>query len=334
MLVTSRADREMKIEGLELGADDYVTKPFHPRELKARVGGLLTARSLQKELSIRNARLEATLVELRAAEVQLVQAERLAAVGELAAGVAHEVNNPVNFALNAARTLRKTADEMRQVVEPLAELDARDREALARQAEKLGQRLDNLDFEEVVQDLAELAGIVTNGLERTQRLVGDLRDFTRSERAGTAPVDVRKGLRSTLRLIESTFHDQNVRVTTRFDDPLPPVLADSGALNQVFLNLIKNAADAFEGNGGEIEVDARKQGASVVIEVRDDGPGIPASVRDRLFEPFVTTKEAGHGTGLGLSISRRIIDAHGGSIELLPREERGTVARVSLPSAS
>ncbi len=334
MLVTSKADRETKIEGLELGADDYVTKPFHPRELKARVAGLMKVRELQKELSIRNAELEEMLAELRDAEVKLVQAERLAAVGELAAGVAHEVNNPVNFALNAARALTRTADEMRQVVEPLAKLDAQRPEDLARQAEKLLQQLPDLDFEEVVQDLAELSGIVTDGLERTSRLVGDLRDFTRSDGTGTAPVDVRKGLRSTLLLLEQTFEEEHIEVTTRFDEQPPLVLGDAGALNQVFLNLIKNAVEAFAGMGGKIEVDAREEGSEVVIEVRDDGPGIPGHVLNRLFEPFVTTKETGRGSGLGLSISLSIVEEHGGAIDLHPREGRGTLARVSLPSAS
>ena len=332
MLVTSKADREMKIEGLELGADDYVTKPFHPRELKARVGGMLTVRALQKELAIRNAKLESTLVELRAAEVQLVQSERLAAVGELAAGVAHEVNNPVNFALNAARALRGTADEMRQLVTPLASLDGREPEVQARQVEKLCETLRDLDFEDVVQNLAELSGIVTDGLERTERLVGDLRDFTRSERTGTAPVDVRKGLRSTLRLLEPTFHDENVEVSTDFAEDLPMVQADSGALNQVYLNLIKNAVDAFEEGGGAIRVSAHRHGrGSLRIEIADDGPGIPEEAADRLFEPFFTTKSAGRGSGLGLSICQRIVNAHGGSIELLPGKGGGSVARVSLP---
>jgi len=333
MLVTSKADREMKIEGLELGADDYVTKPFHPRELKARVAGLLQIRTLQHELSVRNAELESMLVELREAEVKLVQAERLAAVGQLAAGLAHEVNNPVNFALNAARALASTAEDLRRVVEPLARLEPGRPDTLTVQAEKLLAELPDLDYEELVGDLAELSAIVTEGLERTGRLVGDLRDFTRSDGAGTEPVDVRRSLGSTLDLLEPTCEKQRVEVTKRFEDNLPLVLANPRALHQVFLNLIQNATEALAGAGGQVQVVARLDGPSVVVEVLDDGPGVAASVASQLFEPFVTTKETGQ-SGLGLAIGLRIVEAHGGTLEVLPREGRGTVARVSLPAAS
>ncbi len=333
MLVTSKADREMKIEGLELGADDYVTKPFHPRELRARVAGLLKVRTLQNELAGRNAELQSMLIELRTAEVKLVQAERLAAVGELAAGLAHEVNNPVNFALNAARALSRIALELRGVLEPLAKLDPRNHEALADHVEKLLLQLPELDFGEVSHDLAELAGIVTEGLERTGRLVGDLRDFTKSASAEPSPVDVRKSLLSALLLLEPSFEEGTIQVVTRFEGEPLLVLGDPRALNQVFINLIKNAAEALAGTGGQIVVAAREHGSSVVVEVRDDGPGIPKAIATRLFEPFATTKDRGHRRGMGLSISLRVVEAHGGTIELLPRPEGGTIARVSLPAA-
>ena len=147
------------------------------------------------------------------------------------------------------------------------------------------------------------------------------------------PVDVMKSIRSTLLLLEHTFEEEQIEVTTRFNEHPALVLADARALNQVFLNLIKNAAEAFAGMGGHIEVDVREEGSWVVVEVRDDGPGIPESILNRLFEPFVTTKETTRGSGLGLSISLRIVEDHDGSIEIQPREGPGTVARVALPRA-
>jgi signal transduction histidine kinase len=332
ILVTSKADRQMKIEGLELGADDYVTKPFHPRELLARVRGLVALRSLQAELSVRNARLEAALAELRAAEVQLVQSERLAAVGQLAAGMAHEVNNPVNFALNAARALKGATDDVRRVIDALEAVDWSDRERAGDHAEKVAQLRRELDFEEVADQVAELARIVTDGLERTSRLVGNLSDFAGAGRTSTTPVDVRQGLRSTANLIGPTLRSARLSLTLDLAEDLPLVFGDAGALNQVFLNLLRNAADACEGRGNNIAVIARAEGGNVVIEVHDDGGGIAPEIRKRLFEPFVTNKPAGRGTGLGLSISRRVVEAHHGTIELLDAPERGAIARVTLPA--
>jgi signal transduction histidine kinase len=335
VLVTSKAEREMKIEGLELGADDYVSKPFHPRELMARVRSLVRVRKLQKELAIRNESLEQALMNLQQAEVQLVQSERLAAVGELAAGIAHEVNNPVNFALNAARAMEPTVKELGEATCGIAEFEWENLERLAGQIEAYrgGHRQEQVG--ELAGALKELAEIVTEGLTRTSSLVGDLRDFAVVSRSSerVAGVDVAKGIRSTIQLLKHSLADSNATLDFEFADNVPTVSADSGALNQVFLNLIKNAAEAMEDGGGAIHVSLSHEDDWVVVHVVDNGPGIPSDVVAQLFNPFFTTKDAGKGTGLGLSISRNIIDAHEG--ELTVESEPGAGARftVRLPVA-
>jgi signal transduction histidine kinase len=339
VLVTSKAEREMKVRGLELGADDYVTKPFHPRELLARVRSLVRLRRLQEELSERNAALEAAnaelgqaLAELREAHVQLVQAERLAAVGELAAGVAHEVNNPVNFATNALKALRGYVEEVRGITARLAGIDLGDpgrREAQIAELEKLR---DEIELDQVADALAELVAIVTEGLERTHRLVGDLRDFAAPGDGPRCEVDLRRSLESTLQLMGHELRRVGARVELDVTDPRPLVRGDARALNQVFLNLLKNAAEALEGRRGTIGVRIRRSGGRIAVEVRDDGPGIDPELHKRLFEPFFTTKPAGKGTGLGLSISRRIVTEHGGTIDVDSSPGRGTCFRVVLPA--
>jgi signal transduction histidine kinase len=337
MLVTSKAEREMKIEGLELGAEDYVTKPFHPRELMARVRALVRLRSLQEELAASNdtlarsnADLAQALADLKEAEVQLVQAERLAAVGELSAGVAHEVNNPLNFARNALATLRGTVEDVQGFAGRLSALDPADPaqlEALAREKEAL--RLDD-----AAADLAELIGIVTEGLDRTAKLVAELRDFAAPARRSRGQVDVAAGLQGTLRLLGHRLREAQAELETDLPRGLPAVDGDAGALNQVFLNLLKNAAEALEGQGGgPLHVAARTEGSWLVVEVRDGGPGMDEATQARLFEPFFTTKEAGRGTGLGLSICQRIVAEHGGRIAVVSAPREGTTFTVRLPAA-
>ena len=340
VLVTSKAEREMKIEGLEGGADDYVTKPFHPRELLARVRSLIRLRELQRELKARNdalehmnLELEQALAELKEAELQVLQAERLAAVGELAAGVAHEVNNPVNFALNALRALRDHVDAVSEVIRCVAVLDASDPGILAMQVERLGSLRAVSDGLELADEMHELVDIVSEGLDRTYSLVGDLRDFAGSGRGSSSLVDLRQGIQSTVKLLRRSFHEAGVTVETDLSEDQLLVRGDPGAINQLLLNLLKNSAEALAGTrDGRIWVHSRREDTWISTTVRDNGPGVRAEARSRLFEPFFTTKGAGRGTGLGLSICRRIASQHGGTILLTSPPGEGASFTVRLPA--
>jgi signal transduction histidine kinase len=339
MLVTSKAERSMKIEGLELGADDYVTKPFHARELLARVRSLVRLRLLQDELEERNQHLQAAnlrvksaLTELKEAQVQLVQRERLVAVGELAAGVAHEANNPLNFAANANRALISGLDDIEDVIRQIIGLDGTNDSNAQTRLEKVRQLCRERDFDESAEMLRELSGIIEEGLVRTTRLVGDLRTFARPESPTTSEtLDVRSGMESTLHLVSHSLRESGIEVAIEVDEDLPFLVGDPRALNQVFLNLLKNARDAMGGKEGRIQVTLKADDEALVVEIRDDGPGIPEEVRETLFDPFCTTKGPGEGTGLGLSISRNIVSGQGGSLSLLESSERGTAFEIRLP---
>jgi signal transduction histidine kinase len=331
VLVTSKAESEMKIEGLELGADDYVTKPFHPRELLVRVRGLVKVRSLQAQLAARNERLAEALEELKTTQVALVHHERLAAVGELAAGIAHEVNNPVNFALNAVRTLQSEVEELQEVLIRTAKLDWDNSEALAFQVEELQALVADLGTADLPETVRELTGIIAEGLSRTAHLVGDLRDFAAPGSGQRVRVDVGQGIRSTIALLRKFFTDRNAQVEVDLPETLPPIEGDPAALNQVFLNLLKNAAEAFSEGGGRICVEAAHAEGWLSLRFADDGPGLTGEVRERLFEPFFTTREAGEGTGLGLSISRQIVEAHAGTLEVESEPGAGATFTVRLP---
>jgi signal transduction histidine kinase len=292
--------------------------------------------SLQKQLAGRNESLERALCELKQAEVQLVQSERLAAVGELAAGIAHEVNNPVNFALNAARAMETTVKDLKCLVDELAaEVEHRPIAPTKPGARSPAPTVGAESIADLSETLIELSGIIAEGLGRTSVLVGNLRDFAAPGRSGerSPAFSVEKGLRSTLKLLKHSLDLHKARVELVVADDLPTLVGDAGGLNQVFLNLVKNAAEAFGDEGGTIRIDVKRDHDWLVVDVADDGPGIAPEHRAVLFEPFFTTKPVGEGTGLGLSISRQIVLAHGGSLELESEVGHGSRLRVRLPIA-
>lgn len=331
MLVSSKAESEMKVKGLELGADDYVTKPFHPRELLARARGLVQLRVLQREAKDRNEALETAMRELKAAETQLVRSERLAAVGEIAAGVAHEVNNPVNFALNAVRALRVGVAEICEVAEGLATVDWETIQSSPDRLENLHDRLDEIGIDETASNVDELGRIIADGLERTHRLVADLLVFASPDRSERIQVDLARCIRSTTALLRPAITDSGATFEVKIPDQLPPISGDPGALNQVLLNLIKNALEATINQRGLVQIEAKAYEDRVEIRVIDDGPGLESTVQERLFEPFFTTKSAGGGTGLGLSISRQIAESYEGELSVESILGEGTTFTLTLP---
>jgi signal transduction histidine kinase len=331
MLVSSKAESEMKVKGLELGADDYVTKPFHPKELLTRARGLVRLRVLQREADERNDALEKAIHELKAAEIQLVRSERLAAVGEIAAGVAHEVNNPVNFALNAVRAMRVDIAEVCEVAEDLAAVDW---DEIPNYPDRLGSlhgRLDKMIIDETASNIDELGGIIADGLQRTHRLVADLLVFASPDRGESIEVDLARCIRSTTALLRSSITDSGSNFEIDIPNRLPPVIGDPGAFNQVFLNLIKNALEATTHQRGRVRIEAEAYEDRIEVRVIDDGPGLESSVQSRLFEPFFTTKSAGSGTGLGLSISRQIAETHNGDLSVESGLGEGTTFTLTLP---
>jgi len=329
----------MKIEGLELGAEDYVTKPFHPRELLARVRSLVRLHGLQDALAEQNELLEqsndelrSTMDQLRETGAQLVQSERLAAIGELAAGIAHEVNNPLNYSINALRALRVHSNELQELIGVFDQIDGPQDARIEEQLAGIAKMMNELGHEELPVQMEELVAIAMDGLERTERLVRDLRHFAAPANPENAGVDVREGLQSTLALMRHVLRTTNIEVNVHLEETLPPLPGDQRSINQVFLNIFKNASEAMEASGGTIDVTARLDGEQLLVEIQDDGPGIAAEARDQVLNPFFTTKVAGDGSGLGLSMCRRILDDHAGSIEVESQPGRGATFRVRLPT--
>ncbi|MFQ5666068.1 MAG: ATP-binding protein [Candidatus Binatia bacterium] len=321
ILLTARASLDSKLSGLAAGADDYITKPFHPDELKARMAAVLRVRRMERELSRSHAELASAYDDLRAAQAQLIQAEKMASLGTLVAGVAHEINNPVSFVNSSIDLISSSIAELRQI------LDRHLHQAGAGQPALERLRAD-LDYEYRMQMLQENAAICREGASRAARIVSDLRTFCRPGTGRREATDLRDSLEQSLRLLQGECKG---RVTVHREyTPVPPVLCDKGQMSQVFVNLLANAIQAIDGRG-DVFIRTRSANGSVIVEIEDTGHGMDEGVASRLFDPFFTTKEVGKGTGLGLSIVRSLVTAHGGDIQVRSTVGQGSTFTLNLP---
>ncbi len=287
------------------------------------------SRHRQDELRRRHTELQQTYARLAGAQEQLLQSEKMASIGQLAAGIAHEINNPIGY-------VHSNLVSLRDYTSGLLELIGAYEHALAPKLDEAtlatiaGVRA-RIDFDFVSTDLPELINESREGLERVRRIVQDLKDFSHAGRdAGWRRVDIHKGLESTLNIV---WNDLKYRARVeRHLSALPLVECHPSEINQVFMNLLLNASHAIGERGTIVLASGHDEAQDEVwISIRDSGPGIAAEVLPRIFDPFFTTKPVGTGTGLGLSISYGIVKKHGGRIDVSNGAEGGAVFTVVLP---
>lgn len=305
ILLTAKTGLSTKIEGLEHGADDYLTKPFNSQELRARVRSLINLRKLEREIQLRNYQLEETLRELKETQSQLVQSEKMAALGLLVAGVAHEINNPVSFAKGSLAIVRRSLEQI-----------------------KTADRLSLAEKTELFEDIDISVQVIKNGLDRTENIIRNLKTFVRKDEAVLKPFDLHEGLESTLQLFQ---HEITHRITIRREyGKVSPIDAIPGQINQAFMNVLQNAVQSIP-DRGEVFIKTEQEGDYARISVRDTGSGISEKDLPHIFDPFFTTKEVGRGTGLGMTITYKIIENHHGKIEVKSKIGSGTEVVISLP---
>jgi signal transduction histidine kinase len=280
-----------------------------------------------EELRSSHAALERAYGELKNAQSQLVQSEKMASLGQLVAGVAHELNNPASFVHGAMENLREFFTEYLAALGRYRALVAE-----AGLDDRAAEQLRDIDLDFLERETPELLAACTEGSERIRRTVDDLRTFARVDRGGRVAVDVGAGIDSTLRLLHPRLTRTSVRTECDFGE-VARVDASPGRLNQVWMNLLTNAIDALDGTPNALlRIAARNDGDQVVVEIQDNGRGMTPETRERIFEPFFTTKAIGEGTGLGLSIVYGIVRELGGAIEVVSAVGAGTTVRVRLPA--
>lgn len=279
-----------------------------------------------RDLVGKNLNLDAKNLELKTMQSQLIHHEKMASLGRLVAGIAHELNNPINFVHGNLPYLKQYVDELKRLVEAAGEIPEEHRKPL----EELKRKL-KYDF--LVSDLDNIIADLNEGSERIRHIIRNLRSFSRLDEAELKEASIAEGIESTLKILSQYYGKDKIPVNFKegFAE-LPQVLCYPGQLNQVWMNLLSNAAQAMQGvDGASLDIEARLEGESVLVQITDHGPGIKPEVQSKIFDPFFTTKPVGQGTGLGLSICHSIIERHGGQIWFTSEISKGTTFYVRVP---
>lgn len=274
----------------------------------------------------KNKELEETLHLLRSTQTQLVQSEKMASLGQLTAGVAHEINNPINFVSANINPLRDDLNDLLSCITLYDKIIADD--DLEHHFKPLRALQQRLDLPSLVTEITELLNGIAIGASRTTEIVKGLRNFSRLDQNVLKKADVNEGLESTLVLLHSAYKD---RITVIKElGSLPEIDCYPGQLNQVFMNILSNAIQAINAEG-QITIQTSMLDNMVKISISDDGQGMTEVTKQKIFDPFFTTKDVGQGTGLGLSISYGIIEKHNGKIEVTSTLGQGTTFTITLP---
>ena len=333
VIVVSGIDRPQRaLDAIRLGAADYLIKPCDPEVLQFTVERTLersallkNARKYKQDLEARNDELLRKKEQLERLQAQIIHSEKMASLGQLAAGIAHELNNPVGYVHGNMEILENCAAGILKLLKYYD--DAGITGPVAEGAAKIKAEI---GYDYTVSDLSSIISDCRDGAERVRDIVQNLRTFSRLDEAEFKMTDIHEGIDSTIRLLSRYFSGGKIRLLREYGE-LPSVEAYSAQLNQVWANLLINAAQAVSENGGEVCLRTHLDGDSVVIAVSDNGVGISPENLSRIFDPFFTTKAVGDGTGLGLSISFGIIERHGGKISVESVPGTGSTFTVTLP---
>jgi signal transduction histidine kinase len=285
--------------------------------------------------------LEKALSELQQTQLQLIQTEKMSSLGQMVAGIAHEINNPVNF-------IHGNLTYAHQYIQDLLHLINLYQCHYPHPVAEIKSEAENIDLDFVTTDLPKMLTSMKLGTDRIRQIVLSLRNFSRLDESEMKPVDIHEGIDSTLLILQNRFKSKSVQlgiqVIKKYGE-LPQVDCYAGQINQVFMNIIANAIDALEDYNHQREFEEIKNNLSTItiqttminsqairVLIADNGPGMPENVRKRLFDPFFTTKPVGKGTGLGLSISYQIVvEKHGGSLRCESAPGKGTEFWIEIP---
>jgi two-component system NtrC family sensor kinase len=331
VVVTGGGSADLAVDLFRRGATDYATKD----DIASNKIVTVITRAMDRHrrdhrravVEVRDEKesTEVTLRRLLETQAQLVQSEKMASLGQLVAGVAHEINNPLAYVSNNLAVLERDVRHIATLIDLYRD---HFRDSLPQQILEAEQVI---DLPYTLGNLDRLLKSSKQGLTRVQEIVGKLRDFSRLDEAHTKDIDPNEIIRDTLAIVRYSLLEKRIDLEVDLAD-LPTLLCNPGKLNQVILNIMLNAIQAVDFDAvisirSRLDAGARE----IVFEIADTGPGIPEPIRSRIFDPFFTTKTQGVGTGLGLWVSYSIVKEHGGRIEVESREGVGSTFRIRLP---
>lgn len=296
---------------------DVTTQACQQKQLKAISNQLETEHKEQKIL----------IKKLEDAQGQLMQSEKMASIGQLSAGIAHEINNPVGFITSNIQTLKDYVDKLATVISELKDSIAESGDTKLK--ENCHRVLDSNQVDYILEDTADLIDESLEGSSRVISIVKNLKEFSHVDGSEWSFASITSCIESTLKIINNEIK-YNITVEKDYEESLPEVYCQPMQINQVLLNILVNASQAIEGEG-QIFIAVHHIGENIEIKIKDTGMGIPEEIRARIFEPFFTTKAVGSGTGLGLSVSYGIIHAHRGSISVDSEPGKGSEFTIILP---
>jgi hypothetical protein len=285
------------------------------------------------DLENRNNELHTAMNDLRMTQQQLVESEKLASIGQMTAGIAHEINNPINFVQSNVGPLKRDIDEILELLSQLAEID--ENRDLLEQINHLKSQYVKLDVEYLKKEIQQLLSGIEDGSKRTAEIVKGLRVFSRMDKNELVSADINECLNATL-VVMKNMTKAEVTLNVELGENIPKIKCYPGKLSQVFMNLVTNAVHATRLPGRQpidrvINVRSYLSDNKICVEIQDNGTGIPIEIQNKIFEPFFTTKDVGEGTGLGLGIVAGIVGEHNGQLSFTSNVNEGTTFLITLP---
>ncbi|WP_153556500.1 response regulator [Roseimaritima sediminicola] len=324
ILLTAKSEKEDLVKAMDCGADDFLVKPCDPEELRVRLREGKRIIQLEQKLAEQNRRLRET-------QAALVESEKLASLGQLAAGMAHEINNPIAFVTNNLAVLRRDLGDMLKRMETYERARPYIRDAPTELTDQLDQWAEDGESDWLRQHLPQLMQSSSDGLTRVRDIISNLRDFARLDRAPDDSLDLQTAIESTLLVLKHAIEEKNLHIDSALDSQIA-IHCRPDKIHQVIYSVLLNAIQASD-SGDPLRVCLSKKDSEAVIEVRDQGCGMDPQTQSRMFEPFFTTKPVGTGTGLGLAVSYAVVRDHKGTLEVDSELDRGTTVRIRLPLA-